>query len=259
MRTTIRRGIAFVLGAAIVAGILTASGVQAQEPQVQHGEIVPAVVDSVDATRKFINYQGQLFDPATGSSPIGNTTYNMGFALYRDENGSSPVWSESQTITTNPDGTFNALLGSVNELTDSIFTGEEIFLGVSINGQGTSPLQLVSYVPYAWWARNADKLNGFGSGDFTKMLAAGFVDSNCNGSGSGWSAYRDLVGGAYVCLVDINGVDFNHRNFATQVTPSCDRAVFVGTGSSQGDLIIDIWDRYGNRTQCDVSFAIIVP
>jgi len=259
MRTTVRRGLQFVLGAAIVAAILTASGVQAQEPQVKNGQIAPAVVDSVDATRKFINYQGQLFNPGTGSTPIGSTPFNMGFALYRDENGSTLLWSENQSITTNPDGTFNALLGSINPLSDSIFTGEEIFLGVSVNGQGTSPLQLVSYVPYAWWSRNADKLNGFGASDFTRSLAAGFVDSNCNGSGSGWRAYRDFVSGAYVCLVDISGVDFNHRNFAAQVTPSCARPVMVGTGSSQGDMIIDIWDRYGNRTQCDVSFAIIIP
>ena len=78
------------------------------------------------------------------------------------------IWAEDQTILTNPDGTFNAELGQFVELTDSMFTGEEMFLGVSINGQEARPLQIISYVPYAWWSRNADKLNGFGSSDFTR-------------------------------------------------------------------------------------------
>ncbi|MFN2203586.1 MAG: hypothetical protein ACK2UO_20485 [Caldilineaceae bacterium] len=261
MHTMLKRGIGLLIGSAIVAGVLAASGVQAQEPQLSQDGPAPAVVASPDATRKFINYQGQLFNPATGGGTINNGTYTFVFSLYRDENGSNRLWSEQQTLTTNRDGTFNALLGSVNELTDSIFTGEEIFLGVAINGQEARPLQIISYVPYAWWARNADKLSGYGAGDFTKALATGFIDGGCNkvSGNSGWGSSRQLVAGASVCVVDISGVDFNHRNFSTQVTPSCDAPVFVGTGSSQGDLVIDIWDRFGNRTQCQLSFAIFAP
>ena len=173
MHTILKRGIGLLLGAAIVAGILTASGAQAQEPQLRPGPAGPAIVEAPDATRKFINYQGQLFNPGAGGAPIGGTAFQVGFALYRSENGGSPIWSEQQSITTNPDGTFNALLGSVVELTDGIFNGEELFLGVAINGQESRPLQIISYVPYAWWARNADKLSGFGASDFTKALAFG--------------------------------------------------------------------------------------
>ena len=68
-----------------------------------------------------------------------------------------------------------------------------------------------------------------------------------------------MVGNAYVCIIDFDGVDFNHRSFSSQVTPSCNAPIFVGTGSSQGDMIIDIWDRFGNRSQCDVSFAVFAP
>ena len=76
---------------------------------------------------------------------------------------------------------------------------------------------------------------------------------------NGWRSYRDLVAGAYVCVIDVSGVDINHRNFSTQVTPSCNAPVFVGTGSSLGDLVIDVWDRFGNRTQCELSFSIFAP
>lgn len=261
MHTKLKRGIGIVLGVALVAGVLSASGVQAQEPEVRQSDVAPAVVAAPDNTRKYISYQGQLFNPNTGGQPIGGATYTMRFSLYRDEGGTSRVWAEDQTIQTNPDGTFNAQLGQFVELTDSMFTGEELFLGVSINGQEARPLQIISYVPYAWWARNADKLNGLGASDFTKAVATGFIDGNCNrvsGNG-GWRSYRDLVAGAYVCLVDVSGVDINHRNFSTQVTPSCNAPVFVGTGSSLGDLVIDVWDRNGNRTQCELSFAIFAP
>ncbi len=261
MGTMMKRGIGLLLGAAIVAGVLTASGVQAQEPQVRQDGPAPAVVDAPDATRKYINYQGQLFNPGAGGQPIPGATYTMRFSLYRDENGTTRLWAEDQTIQTNQDGTFNAELGSVIELTDSIFTGEEIFLGVSINGQETRPLQIISYVPYAWWARNADKLNGFGSSDFSRTLAVGFIDSNCNrvSGTNGWRSYRDLVAGAWVCVVDFDGTEYNHRSFPTQVTPSCNAPVFVGTGSSVGDMVIDVWDRFGNRSQCDVSFSVFIP
>jgi hypothetical protein len=261
MHNILKRGIGLLLGVAIVAGILTASGAQAQEPELRHGGLMPAVVEAPDATRKFINYQGQLFNPGAGSIPIGNTAYQFRFTLYRDENGTNTIWSEPQSITTNPDGTFNALLGSVVELTDSMFTGDEMFLGVAINGQEARPLQIISYVPYAWWSRNADQLSGFGASDFTKALAFGFIDGNCNrvsGTG-GWRSYRDLVAGAFVCIVDFDGLDYNHRSYSSVVTPSCNSPVFVGTGSSQGDMIIDIWDRFGNRSQCDASFAVFVP
>lgn len=261
MHTYFKRGIGLLLGAAVMSGILTASGVQAQEPQLKQGGPAPSIVESPDQTRKYINYQGQLFNPGAGGAPIGGSVFTFRFTLYRDEGGTSQLWSEQQTLTTNPDGTFNALLGSVVTLRDDIFSGEEIFLGVAINGQESRPLQIISYVPYAWWARNADKLSGFGAGDFTKALATGFIDGNCNkvSGTSGWRSYRDLVGGAFVCIIDIDGVDFNHRSYSAQVTPSCNAPVFVGTGSSLGDMIIDIWDRFGNRAQCDVAFAIFAP
>ena len=258
MHTTMKRTIGLLLGVAIIAGILTASGAQAQEPVVKQGTVAPAIIDSPDSTRKLINYQGQLFNPNTNGSPIGSTTYSFKFTLYRDQGGAQPLWSETQTLTTNPDGTFNSLLGSAVGLNDSIFSGEEIFLGVAINGQESRPLQIISYVPYAWWARNADKLRGFGASDFTRALATGFIDGNCNkqsGTGS-WRSYRDLVAGAYVCVIDFDGLDYNHRSYSSQVTPSCNAPIFVGTGSSNGDMIIDIWDRFGNRSQCDLSFAI---
>ena len=142
-----------------------------------------------------------------------------------------------------------------------MFSGSEIFLGVSINGQESRPLQIISYVPYAWWSRNSGKLAGYGQQDFPKSIAQGFLDSNCNKvSGSkGWSSYRDLVAGAWVCIVDIDGVNYNHRNYATMVTPSCARAIMTGTGSSEGDMVIDVFDRYGNRTQCELSFAVLAP
>lgn len=261
MHTTFTRGIALLLGVAVLASILTASRAQAQEPELRPDEAGPAVVLSPDQTRKFINYQGQLFSPGGGGSPIGNTQYTFLFTLYRDENGGSALWSEQQVLTTNPDGTFNALLGSVSPLSDGIFNGEEIFLGVAINGQESRPLQIISYVPYAWWARNADKLSGFGASDFSKTLAAGFIDGGCNkvSGTSGWRSYRAFVAGANVCLVDFDGVSYSHRSYSSQVTPSCNAPVFVGTGSSQGDMIIDIWDRFGNRSQCDVSFSVFIP
>ncbi len=261
MNSPLKRVPILILAVILLAGTMTSSGVHAQEPVIQNGTISPATTDATDATRKYINYQGQLFDPNNNSQPLGGATYTFKFTMYRDENGTQPLWSEQTTLTTNPDGTFNWMLGQLVGLSDSTFDGEEIFLGVSINGQEQRPLQIISYVPYAWWSRNSDKLSGYGASDFTRIVAGGFIDGNCNkvSGNSGWSSYRDLVAGAYVCIVDISGVNYNHRSFSSQVTPSCASPVFVGTGSSEGDMVIDVWDRYGNRSQCELSFAVFQP
>ncbi|MEO0116994.1 MAG: hypothetical protein ABIK97_05600, partial [candidate division WOR-3 bacterium] len=58
-----------------------------------------------------INYQGKLTN-AAGQPQQG--TFNMVFSIYDTETGGSALWEESQTVTTDAQGLFNVLLGSVN-------------------------------------------------------------------------------------------------------------------------------------------------
>ncbi|HXF62229.1 MAG TPA: hypothetical protein VNK95_11470, partial [Caldilineaceae bacterium] len=236
--------------------VMVATGAQAQEPSAPTGEA--ELVTIAAGAPHWIHYQGQLFNPNT-NQPLANQAFNARFTLYNDRNGQSVAWRENKTITTNVDGLFNTQLGDTTALNLSIFDGRELYLGVAINNEEPRPLQPIVYVPYAIWSRNADSLGGFGERDFAKIIAYGFVDDDGGReSGRGFNSFRAVVGGATVYVIDFDDIDdYDYREYTTLVTPACARPVMVGTGSSEGDLVVDIWDQNGNRTQCHFQFMTL--
>jgi hypothetical protein len=106
-----------------------------------------------------------LFNPNT-NQPLANQSFTVRFALYGDANGTNAVWSEQKTITTNVDGMFNTQLGDTTSFNLGLFDGRELYLEIAVNNEAARPLQPFTYVPYAFWARNADGLEGFNSVDF---------------------------------------------------------------------------------------------
>ena len=75
-----------------------------------------------------INYQGYLVDPSD-SSAISDTL-EMTFKIWDvPTGGTTPLWSETyenQQKVPVINGLFNVLLGSVKQLPNSIFTGQEL-------------------------------------------------------------------------------------------------------------------------------------
>ena len=257
----LRQGVGMALGALLMAAVLTVTQAHAQEP-VSAAGTAEVVTPAADAPYT-IHYQGQLFNPNTGS-PLSNRTFTALFALHANASGNSAVWGEQKTITTDIDGLFNTQLGDTIGFNLGLFDGRELYLEISIDGEATRPLQPLTYVPYALWARtaaNADRLQGFSAGDFAKIVAYGFVDaSGSRESGSNFNSFRDTVRGQRVYLIDIGGVDYHFRDYTTLVTPACSdpaAPVFVGTGSSEGDLVVDMWDINGNRTTCNFQFMTL--
>ena len=76
-----------------------------------------------------MNYQGTLSD-ADGVAL--DTTVSMTFRIYTDSTGGSMVWSESQSAVAVGSGMFNVLLGSVNEIADTVFSDPVRWLGVQV-------------------------------------------------------------------------------------------------------------------------------
>jgi hypothetical protein len=207
----------------------------------------------------FINYQGQLFNPNTGV-PFVNAPVNASFRLYRDGAGTQQIYQEDKVVTTNVDGFFTTAIGDTNVIVDpaSLFNGQELFLGVVINGEALRPFQRINYVPYAQWARAAGRLDNYTTRDFPKIVAFGLV--NANGSritGRGFSSSRQLVAGETVYVLDIDGIDHSIERYTTLVTPSCNRSVMTGVGTAAGgDLIVDMFDQNGFRTECRFQFMV---
>lgn len=109
-----------------------------------------------------ISYQGQLTDPSTGD-PVADGDYSMTFKIYDAESEGTEVWSETRTVAVSG-GLFNVLLGSVNPLSASHFSGPDRWLEVKVGSdEPMTPRQRIASVPYALQAQeavNADTVDG---------------------------------------------------------------------------------------------------
>jgi len=136
-----------------------------------------------------MNYQGRLTDE-DGNSLTG--AREMTFRLYTQAAGGTAVWVETQTVQLGDSGFFNVLLGSVNALDASDFTGTT-YLGVQVGGQAEmSPRRQVVSVAYALVAGTAencdeDNLSDNSIGDLDDVNTAGAaLNEVLSWNGSSW-------------------------------------------------------------------------
>lgn len=122
---------------------------------------VAPILDTM-ATTPALNYQGRLLDPVNGQAKADGA-YTFTFRIYNTATGGAPLWTETKSVSVNK-GLFSTLLGDTTPLDSAIFTGQDLYLGVTI---GTDPeaaprqrLAHVAYAMYAERAGNATSLNG---------------------------------------------------------------------------------------------------
>lgn len=87
------------------------------------------------------------------------------FALYRDQEGGSPLWVETQNVTADENGRFEVLLGSTTPdglPIDLLGSGDSRWLGVhaQLPGEEEQSRILLVSVPYALKAADAETLGG---------------------------------------------------------------------------------------------------
>jgi hypothetical protein len=108
------------------------------------------------ATPGVISYQGYLTNPA--GQPV-NATVDMIFSLYTQSSGGTAVWTESHTGANGvpvSNGLFNVLLGSLTPIPDSVWSNDELYLGIAVGSDGEmTPREQVGRVPYAMAASHA--------------------------------------------------------------------------------------------------------
>lgn len=117
-----------------------------------------------------VNYSGRALD-VTGKPVIGIA--GITFSVYKDQSGGSPLWFETQNLTTDAKGNYTVQLGATlpEGLPLDVFTsGEARWLGVRINGGEELPRILFLSVPYALKAADAQTLGGLPASAF--VLAA---------------------------------------------------------------------------------------
>ncbi|MSS72892.1 MAG: hypothetical protein EXS64_15575 [Candidatus Latescibacteria bacterium] len=111
---------------------------------------------SVAQVPHLLNYQGHL---AAGDTALAGT-FKIAFSVYAGPTGSSPLWTETQTVPVT-DGLFSVSLGSVVPIPQALFAEGDRYLGVRVeNDPEMTPRQRVVSVGYAFRAEMADDVKG---------------------------------------------------------------------------------------------------
>jgi hypothetical protein len=272
MYMLLRQVFVAILGGVVAAGVmLVANNLNNLEraPSIALAQTSATISSTVSSTGnstdspdgdavKAINYQGQVYNP-NGGAPYRNQGLNFSFRLYNNPAGTNQVFREDRFVMTNDDGFFSTNIGDTGNFSNlyRIFNGQELYLGVYVNNQELSPLQPITFVPYAFWSVHAHHLDNWDAEDFPKIVAYGVVnDDGSRASGEHFSSSRGTVAGSTVYIINL---DVNHSifDYTTIVTPACVRPVMTGVGTSGDDLVVDVWDTTGARTQCRFEFMVL--
>jgi hypothetical protein len=156
-----------------------AAGMPAQDNQSSQVTSVPRLVRINDT-----------FHPANGLPAARVESVTL--SIYKDQEGGSPLWQETQNVTLDSENRYAALMGStLNDgvPVDLFSSGEPRWLGVRFNrpGESEQPRTQMASVPYALKASDAETLGGLPASAYLRDPAATLAGTAI-GSGSGISA-----------------------------------------------------------------------
>lgn len=101
-----------------------------------------------------INYQGKLYQ-ASGA-PVPDGAYKIALSIYDVPTGGTAIWTETQNPVVVKGSAFHALLGSVNPIGATIFSGPDRYLGVKLGDDPElSPRQRIASVPFSMVAEKS--------------------------------------------------------------------------------------------------------
>src|SRR5580692_9333103 len=185
--------------------------------------------------------QDETHKPMTGV--VGIT-----FSLYKDQQGGSPLWVETQNVQADASGHYTAMLGSASaegvplELFSS---GEAQWLGVQIQGQPKHGRVLLVSVPYALKAHEAETLSGRSISDFvlvnktpsTSPNASNTTASSNSASGSSLSPINkdgptNFAGTNGTQIVGVNQKGTGAGLSATSTTLAAVRGTITGKSNT---------------------------
>jgi hypothetical protein len=109
---------------------------------------------------RLVNFSGKAGDVG---GKIMTGTVGVTFALYKDQEGGSPLWLETQNVQADAKGNYNVQLGATKAEglpLDLFSSGEARWLGVTVNGGTEQSRVLLLSVPYALKAADAQTVGG---------------------------------------------------------------------------------------------------
>jgi hypothetical protein len=136
----------------------------------QQSGIVPGAAAAASAVPNLIKYSGVLKD---ASGAVLTTLNGVTFLIYKDEQGGTALWMETQNVQPDKTGHYTVQLGAVSKdgLPPDVFmTGEARWLAVQIGNEAEQPRVTLVAVPYAMKAADAQTIGGLPPSAF--VLAA---------------------------------------------------------------------------------------
>jgi len=116
-----------------------------------------------------ISYQGRL--SGAGGMPVDDGSFPAEFSLWNSESGSTVMlWSEPKSISVDS-GIYSVNLGGAVPFPSTLLDNYPLYLQVEAGGEVMSPRKLITAVPYAMRAADADALGGDTAGVF--VLSSG--------------------------------------------------------------------------------------
>jgi len=161
--------LAVVSSLVVLSFVIAAAAQQPQAPAQQAAAVAepeaPRVVlqgETTASVLRLMKFSGALRD-RTGNARTG--AVGLTLALYKDQQGGSPLWLEVHNAQLDEQGRYTVLLGSTKSegLPLELFSsGEARWLGVQLNlpGEEEQPRVLLVSVPYALKAADAETLGG---------------------------------------------------------------------------------------------------
>jgi hypothetical protein len=119
-----------------------------------------------------VNFSGALTD--VNGKPLSGTV-GVTFLLYKEAQGGSPLWLETQNVQPDKAGHYTVMLGSTSSTglpSDIFVAGEAHWLGVQVQGQQQEeqPRVLLVSAPYALKAGDAETIGGLPPSAFVLAL-----------------------------------------------------------------------------------------
>jgi hypothetical protein len=135
---------------------------------------VLATAPETAAIPQTINYQGLLAEDGVAV----DGTRSVRFKIYDSAQGGGVLWQEDQVVTFT-DGVFSVMLGSATSMPQSVFSGAQRWLAISIEGGADiTPRAEIAAVAYAFRAAQADSARAAGTAtSATQATNAGLLDN----------------------------------------------------------------------------------
>jgi hypothetical protein len=141
-------------GTVVFAGVSSARALPAPQTPAQQQSIAVAAPDH-DSVPRLLQFSGTLKDSA--ARPVAGAA-SVTFALYAEQDGGTPLWSETQNVLADANGHYSVLLGAATAagIPAELFgTGQSRWLGVTVARHEEMPRVLLASVPYALKAADA--------------------------------------------------------------------------------------------------------